>query len=316
MALKKLLNSRERETVRLLDAVGQRRGAQTFAKVRVADVLPIDHSGIDDDLFGYAMRAHFDVVVADPDSQPLFAVEFDGPAHDEAGAKENDRKKNALCERFACPLARIRDEHLFGSARRLNYLEWLAEMYFGMRDLVRAQDEGLIPWDEPLDPMSFASVPDIKGTFPLFISAALRTKLERYKNALLAPRVIAGGEDAVGWSHAISFIADKERAAWAESSIYLRGFNFPSFEVVEEIAVVKAIRAFLGEKGARGVVGRQADLHRALISFLRAHPAASPRSIGGSGRLDFDMQWALVSGCGRWRIGPLGDEPGYSSEAR
>jgi hypothetical protein len=89
--LRPVVNFSEAVTKQRLQGVAARHGAEVCIKVWVADVLPINGSGISNDLFGYGMCAHFDNVVVDDRHLPLFAVEFDGPHHTtDAQAREND----------------------------------------------------------------------------------------------------------------------------------------------------------------------------------------------------------------------------------
>jgi len=110
--LKQLLNLPEAETDRRLREICEDFDARVFAKIRVADVLPIEQSGIDDELYRYALQAHFDFVVSDGRSNPLFVVEFDGAGHAEPDAQRRDKMKNDLCERFEVPLLRVNRRYL------------------------------------------------------------------------------------------------------------------------------------------------------------------------------------------------------------
>ncbi|MGO8907660.1 MAG: DUF2726 domain-containing protein [Solirubrobacteraceae bacterium] len=64
-----------------LASLCQRFGARLFPKVRIADVLPVSKSTLADADFSYALKAHFDFVIADAQNEALLAVEFDGPSH-------------------------------------------------------------------------------------------------------------------------------------------------------------------------------------------------------------------------------------------
>ncbi|MBI4310290.1 MAG: DUF2726 domain-containing protein [Chloroflexi bacterium] len=86
----KLLNYHEFLTNLSLGKVAKEYGAQVAPKVRVADVLPIQHSGISKRWFSFALRAHFDFVVVDSQAECLFAVEFDGPFHANSRQHELD----------------------------------------------------------------------------------------------------------------------------------------------------------------------------------------------------------------------------------
>jgi hypothetical protein len=72
--LKLLLNYSEAHTDESLRAVCDAYGARVFPKVRVADVLPIEHSGISDDLYRYALQGHFDFVAAEQSSVTVHGV--------------------------------------------------------------------------------------------------------------------------------------------------------------------------------------------------------------------------------------------------
>jgi hypothetical protein len=112
VALKKVLNRHKEVTHRRLREACEKWDASVFAKVRLADVLPIEGSGINSKEYAYALRSHFDFVVTDGDHNPLFAVEFDGPGHESSDQAHRDRLKNHLCEHFQLPLLRINARYL------------------------------------------------------------------------------------------------------------------------------------------------------------------------------------------------------------
>src|SRR5579863_775380 len=98
--LKPLLNYSEDRTFCELNKVTSRSGLRVFAKVRVADVVPVHNSGIDSELFKFALMSHFDFIVAQIDHVPIFAVEFDGVSHSAVEQQKRDCKKNEICKRF------------------------------------------------------------------------------------------------------------------------------------------------------------------------------------------------------------------------
>lgn len=81
MKMKRLLNVSEERVKTELEAVVSPHSFHVYVKMRVADVCPIKKSGISRALYSYALKAHFDFVVADKNQSPEFAVEFDGPSH-------------------------------------------------------------------------------------------------------------------------------------------------------------------------------------------------------------------------------------------
>lgn len=106
MMAKRLLTQAEKATYDLLKPLCEKWGTHVFIKVRLADVLPIENSGVNDSAFRFALQSHFDFVVADANYRPLFAVEFDGDTHTAEVQQQRDHQKNQLCERFRFPFLR------------------------------------------------------------------------------------------------------------------------------------------------------------------------------------------------------------------
>jgi hypothetical protein len=124
---KRLLNAPENMTNKRLREACSRNGAEVFAKVRLADVLRIENSGISDELYRFALQSHFDFVIADGDHLPLFAIEFDGARHNLGIQVSRDSKKETLCERFRLPVLRINAEYLNRKYRGLDLLLGLSK---------------------------------------------------------------------------------------------------------------------------------------------------------------------------------------------
>jgi len=186
---KKLMNSYEASTNEILQRIVTTYGATVFPKVRVADVLEIKGSGISDDLYKYALMAHFDFVIADKNTEALFAVEFDGPHHSEnTEAIANDHKKNVICERLGLPLLRIDGDFLNRTFRRFTLLSWLTELWFLEQAFYTAQEAGQVPFDEPFmyslilsDSIDLVHPENIKITFPYDLAyPARRLMIDSY----------------------------------------------------------------------------------------------------------------------------------------
>lgn len=128
--LKRLLNSPERITYARLREVCELHVAEVYAKVRLADVLPIEGSGLSQELYEFALQAHYDFVVTGRDQAPLFALEFDGPQHDQSPQSERDAKKDELSSRFGLPLLRIRAEDLCRTEWQLDRLTEKIKQWF------------------------------------------------------------------------------------------------------------------------------------------------------------------------------------------
>ena len=80
--------------------------------MRIADVFPLAGSRLTDELYSYALKAHFDFTISDDSQLPIFAVEFDGPSHSKKEQTERDKKKNEICRFFDFPILRITSNHL------------------------------------------------------------------------------------------------------------------------------------------------------------------------------------------------------------
>ena len=128
--LKRMLNSPERITYARLREVCKLHAAEVYAKVRLADVLPIEGSGLPKAFYEFALQSHYDFVVTGRDQVPLFAMEFDGPQHDHSPQSERDAKKDELSSRFRLPLLRIRAEDLCRTEWQLDRLTELIEQWF------------------------------------------------------------------------------------------------------------------------------------------------------------------------------------------
>jgi len=156
--LKRLLNLPEAVTDQRLREVCNDFDAKVYAKVRVADVLPIESSGIDNGHYRYALQAHFDFVVTDSDDKPLFAVEFDGSSHSSPEVQRRDQIKNSLCDRFALPLLRIKRKYLTKAFSNWDLLRWFCTVFFVKKSWDEDVEEGRIPYEDSIfDPM-FVSV--------------------------------------------------------------------------------------------------------------------------------------------------------------
>ncbi len=128
--LKKLLNTPERITYGRLSEICARHVTAVYAKVRLADILPIEGSGLSKAMYEFALQAHYDFVVTGRDQVPLFAMEFDGPQHSYSPQAERDVKKNELSSRFHLPLMRVRAEDLCRTEWQLDKLTELIEQWF------------------------------------------------------------------------------------------------------------------------------------------------------------------------------------------
>ncbi len=235
MPLKKILNQQEDATHQRLQEVCEQYGASVFAKVRLADVLPIENSGISDIEYRFALQSHFDFIVCDSVHIPLFAVEFDGLTHESETQKDRDQKKVSLCERFDLPLLRINSKYLSRQYRDYDLLTWFVEVWFLQRAFDQAQAAGSISFDEPFDPMMFIHLPGRKNRFPLWLSAPLGVKIQRLREAGKCADWFPSkwmGRDERGNIHGLSWIGiDDNYGVFAQTGI--RSQKFPVIFIID-----------------------------------------------------------------------------------
>lgn len=169
--LKALLNRGENAVLDIVESVCSETGTKAFAKMRIADVVRIDGSGISNDLYRYALSAHFDVLVA-KDNEAFLAIEFDGSGHD----PRNDLKKEELCDYLHLPMVRVRESHL----RAQVFGDTAVAFFIWQLSCVDAFIEqcGNDPY-ETYDPAWFQSVPGKDRPFPFMYTQRWRAKLAR-----------------------------------------------------------------------------------------------------------------------------------------
>ena len=261
--LKKVLNFYEEATNVRLKTVCDAYGARVYAKLRLADIFPIEGSGITDRQYRFALQAHLDFVVANEQNQPLFAVEFDGPSHKSTGQKERDAMKNGLCQKFALPMLRVNAKYLVPKYRGMDLLSWFIKVWFLQEDFYKAQEDGSIPEDEIFDPglilaHSVSHLQSGKGLFPYWLSRPLQAQIQRLHEAGKCvdrtPNHIIGQDDK-GDYHALCWLRmTEEEVVLAETGMRRQGFPIHLCDILWQIAVY--------------------ELYEELKRFLRAEAAA------------------------------------------
>lgn len=241
MATKKILNLHEEVTQRNLKEICEKYGALVFPKVRVADVLAIEGSGISDNEYRFALQSHFDFVVTDKDHSPLFSVEFDGPSHADPRQQGRDQLKNQLCDRLSFPLLRVNARYLPKKYRNIDLLSWFVEVWFFQEAFAQAQEDGAVSADEICDPLSVLGLPGRNERFPLWLSADLRIRIQRLNKAGkcydFAPSYWVG-KDGDGNYHGIMWICvTKNSGVMTRSGIRAQRFPVIEREILSELLV-------------------------------------------------------------------------------
>tara|TARA_B100000989_G_scaffold156226_1_gene116556 strand:+ start:602 stop:1537 length:936 start_codon:yes stop_codon:yes gene_type:complete len=161
--LKKIVNFSEYKTNNIFESFLHNYDSKVNIKMRVADILPIENSGISDDYYSYALKSHFDFVISQS-NYPLFAVEFDGKGHNDI----NDEKKDELCKKFDFPILRISDASWRSiQENNITLLQYICEIYFSYEWFKDEKEKGNFNHDEPFILEGMREIPHIDRKFPL-----------------------------------------------------------------------------------------------------------------------------------------------------
>jgi hypothetical protein len=242
---KMLVNIGEEEADSVLRDVADKFGVRVFAKPRLADTVDIDSSGLPNDLYSHALKAHLDFVVArGSDAQALFAVEFDGAYHDSDAARRRDAMKDTICERLGLPLLRV-DADFFQTVKGFRLLAWLVELWFLDEAVTEMQASGAFPWDEPFDPRDLYE-PDehfrlTRRPFDLAseAQAALFTAYKEGRCLAPHPDHYFTTTDDGGESYAFLPLPYRR---WLMSHVRVRAYRFPPLspgELADDLACVE-----------------------------------------------------------------------------
>jgi len=234
-----VVNASERRVEEKLQGAAAENGARLYPKLRFADVVRIERSGISDEEYSFAMKSHLDFVVTDAERMPLFAVEFDGGGHDPA----RDALKNRLCDHFALPLARIDHRHLAIEARGLNAVSWLTDVFFMNMWMEEACEAGTLA-AEDVDPFNVLSWEKSPLKWPLSFTAGTSLKLHqsqkegrvRKGHTRFHAAFSSGDGRAAGVT---AFRVTDDRFLFGGASIYLNNFGVSSAEVALELATAR-----------------------------------------------------------------------------
>lgn len=281
--MKRLLNRSEEDALKQLNEIAGRHGLQVHTKVRIADVCPIEKSGISDELYRYALMAHFDFIVADESYYPKFAVEFDGPNHSENRAKIRDKKKNSLCKIFDFPILRINNSYLPKQYNQISLLEWIIDVYHLKNAFYEAQKKGHVPYDELFDPF-FLIMTGSNGNerkFPYWISRDANISIKRlHRKGKIALPGTSGfiGEDEEQNIRGIEFLKVNEtHGIVVTTTMQAQQFPVSFADLVEELILIflhEKLQEYLATGGGLkplNIIFRLARLYQSKFKMLSAH---------------------------------------------
>jgi hypothetical protein len=239
-----LLNEYEEVVDELLNEATHQYDARVHCKVRIADALAIEHSGLTAEEYSYALRAHFDFVVSSRGDRVAFAIEFDGPRHTrDPNTIHRDSLKNTVCTKLGMPLLRV-DARFFKRVEQFSILGWLIELWFIHRAFIEAQEHSEIGSDEVFDYWSILS-PHDRGKlaeFPYQLSLRSRDLLKRYCNEDVCeyPPERLWAQDQEGYMVAVTILSLCDDGAIVGAG-RCRSFLFggvSSFDVCQELALI------------------------------------------------------------------------------
>lgn len=204
-----LVNDYEEITHDELKPIADHWDLSVYTKVRVADVISLDHVGATGELKRFGLQSHFDFLVCRDRWQPIFAVEFDGRFHSTNIQKIRDSKKDELCRRANLPILRINSRYLNRRFGSMSLLAWIVDVHELERVFSEAQELGNIPADEPFDPFFFSSLENGTERFPYWFSAKPLIRLHKlYDAGKIADRGPTGfiGRDKAGVVRGVEYI--------------------------------------------------------------------------------------------------------------
>lgn len=244
--LKKVLNSYEETTYLRLREVCEEFGACVYAKVRLADILPIEGSGISQREYRFALQAHFDFVLTDINHYPLFVVEFDGNTHLANAQRVRDQIKDRLCQQFALPLLRVNSRYLLKTYGGMDLLSWFIKVWFVQKDFEEAQDLGHIEAHEVYDPFLIMSDKD-NHPFPLVLSHTAQREIRALFKAGRCKHPTPSavfGLDADRNYHALAWLRlDDTNTVCVESAMQCQQFQSWMRDALQEVVFCELYQA-------------------------------------------------------------------------
>ncbi len=249
-----LLSTYEIAADAALRKMAERYGVRVCPKVRVADVLRIEESGLPKDEYSYALRAHFDFVIADGDNGfPDFAVEFDGYQHQtDPGTILRDYMKDAICQKLGLPILRIDARYLIPLNKWGTVLGWLVAIWYLQKGFRDAQERGEVP---PGEDFSYNSLFEIQEDGRLedftIVSQAqneFAAAAEQGITAVNYPEVVFNVNEVDGYwkAHAILSLKDS-RYIIGEARCRLSGFqNIEPWDIARDLVLLDTAEKLKG----------------------------------------------------------------------
>lgn len=264
-------------------------GARVFSKVRMGDVFPLTNANVPAELLGYVLRSHFDFLVTTGDRQPLFSVDFDRPPHRTSNAQTaRDRLKDRLCQNFGHPLLRIGSDYVTKTYRGLDLLTYFVEAWFLGEAFDDAQQQGLIPYDEPFDITYVYSAGARSGTtWPYWLSLDIQNTFRELHEAGSIGQMVPShvvGADTEGNHHCLSWLV-LDAGHVIEARTGMRVQQFPAVDESDLVSMLamfdilpKVKSALRGERAQ--LLDREEFFASSLPAFQKRYEIHSSLSVG------------------------------------
>jgi hypothetical protein len=289
---KRLVNYEEELTNERLKDLAKQYGVHVYLKVRMADVLPIEKSGIADDAYRFALQSHFDFLIADTDIKPLFGVEYNGPSHVDPVQQKRDALKMDLCKHFRFPLLRVNFQYLLERRAGLDLLGWFIHAWFLQRNINEAYASGQIPLTDDVTPVDVISLPSTSVQFPLWLSADIRVDFAKRavqnRDQDPIPSCIVR-KDAEGNHHALAWLRiNSQSGLRVYTGMRAQLFRISVVEVVEDLGVLALHDALIRSQAGEALAVPIETLTKEIREFRRKYGHVVSGSWYGS--WDTDMK--------------------------
>lgn len=249
---KRLFNKSEQKAYNEIVSVDCISPSNVFSKVRIADILKIERSGIDSHLYSFALQSHFDFVITNDNFDPLFAIEFNGPTHSNSLQIKRDIKKMEISDFFKFPVLWVNDKYIRKSYRgQMSLLAWIIDVYFLQKDFYNAQEEGMLPLEACFDPMFvWSSIKEENWPYQIGLDSRCNLKNYQKKSLILDSCSNSGiGRHEDGTIRGFNFIRiDKHKCIYVESGMRNSKFPIQLDDLLEELLIIsleKEVSSFL-----------------------------------------------------------------------
>jgi hypothetical protein len=281
----RLLNSYEQISYDKLLKAADRVGASVFPKVRLADVIPVNNSGISDSAFSYALKSHVDFVVTDEDQDIQFVIEFDGPSHLAEEQRRRDALKNKLLERFDISYARINARYLDNRFRGLDLLTYFIECWFLMKAFHAAQDDGTVPPEEDFDATFILTDGTYNKKWPYWLSFDVQAKIrDLHKSSQIITNIPNHwiGVDSQGNYRCLMWMQiDSDGYASIQTGMKAHQFQaIDGSDLLQQLAIFDLYDLIVFALSNRSTLKCHDDVYTQLDFYQKSY---KPRSMGGSG---------------------------------